>query len=164
MSYAPPIRHRQAGFSYIALLIFIASLGVAASASVLLGSVVQRRQAEQELLFVGAAYRDALSSYYLAKPVGLRRYPQSLQELLHDARFTTLKRHLRTLYPDPITGQNDWRLIRHPDGGIMAIASSSPAAPIKIDLFEPDDAAFRGQRHYSDWVFVARSQEPTPTN
>ncbi|HEY9101013.1 type II secretion system protein [Chitinimonas sp.] len=146
----------QTGFSYLALLILLATLGFTASASVLLGSIAQRRQAEQELLFVGAAYREALGSYYLAKPPGQRRYPPNLEALLLDTRFPEPRRHLRKLYPDPITGEANWQLLRHPDGGIMAVASRSPITPIKQDLFEPEDASFRGRQHYTDWVFAAR--------
>ncbi|PHV11004.1 type II secretion system protein [Chitinimonas sp. BJB300] len=151
-------RRPQAGFSYLALLIFLAVLGVAASATVLLGSIAQRRQAEDTLLQTGAAYRTALGSYYQAMPPGKRRYPQQLADLLLDARFPKLKRHLRQLYPDPITGQPDWQLIRHADGGIMAIASKSTAMPIKVDRFIPDDSDFKGKSRYSDWVFTAKIQ------
>ncbi|MGQ5524488.1 type II secretion system protein [Chitinimonas sp. PSY-7] len=153
-----PLLPRQAGFSYLALLIFLAVMGVAASATVLLGSIAQRRQAEDTLLQTGAAYRAALSSYYRAMPPGKRRYPQRLEDLLLDSRFPKLKRHLRQLYPDPITGQMDWQLIRHPDGGIMAIASKSTASPIKVDLFAPNDSDFKGKSHYADWVFTAQTQ------
>lgn len=156
----PSIR-KHAGFSYLALLIFIGILGLSATATLTLGSIAQRRMAEEELLWVGNAYRRAILSYYEAMPEGMRRYPPSLDELLLDARQLKPRRHLRQRYLDPINASTDWLLIRHSDGGIMAIASRSSATPIKLDLFAPENADFKGRQHYHDWVFVARPARNT---
>ncbi|QDQ25603.1 type II secretion system protein [Chitinimonas arctica] len=154
-------RPAQQGFSYLALLILIAVLGVTGTATVLLGEISERRQAEQALLLTGSAYRNAIASYYNAVPAEKRHYPRALADLLRDPRFP-LRRHLRRLYPDPISGQADWLLLRGPDGGIMGIASRSTAQPIKLDLFDEEDSAFKQKRHYSEWLFVADIAPKTP--
>jgi type II secretory pathway pseudopilin PulG len=115
-------RHRrrlQAGFTYLGLLILVAILALATSATLTLGSIVQRREAEQRLLEVGAAYRQAIASYLNSSPAGDRSYPGSLADLLKDPRYPGVRRHLRQLYPDPITGKAEWGLVPAPGGGIM---------------------------------------------
>ncbi len=73
------IWHRSAGFTYIGLLIALALIALAATATVQGGALLQRRQAEEELLVVGREFRNALQSYANATPAGQKRYPPSLQ-------------------------------------------------------------------------------------
>lgn len=145
----------EAGFTYLGLLILVAILALATSATLTLGSIVQRREAEQRLLEVGAAYRQAIASYLNSSPAGDRRYPGALAELLKDPRYPGVRRHLRQLYPDPITGKNEWGLVGAPGGGIMGVYSLSNAKPIKIAEFELANESFEEAVHYSQWVFIA---------
>ena len=62
---------------------------------------------EAELLFRGQAYRRAIESYYRANGV----YPRALEDLLKDPRFPS-KRHIRSLYPDPMGKGQAWLLLR----------------------------------------------------
>lgn len=63
-------------------------------------------------------------------------------------------RHLRTLYPDPVSGA-PLRVIRDPlDHGIEGVYSPSRATPLKVAGFPPADHAFTGARHYTQWRFV----------
>ncbi|MCC2868493.1 MAG: type II secretion system protein, partial [Candidatus Accumulibacter phosphatis] len=132
-------------------MILVAILALATSATLTLGSLVQRREAEQRLLEVGDTYRRAISSYLNSSPTGDRRYPGSLADLLKDPRYPGVRRHLRQLYPDPITGKNDWGLVPAPGGGIMGIHSLSDARPIKIAGFETANQAFEEKSRYSQW-------------
>lgn len=152
-------RSTQTGFTYLGLLILVAILALATSATLTLGSIAQRRQAEQRLLEVGDAYRRAISSYLNSSPAGNRRYPGALADLLKDPRYPGVRRHLRQLYPDPITGSKQWGLIAAPGGGIMGVHSLSDAKPIKIAGFEPENQAFENRSRYSEWVFVV---QPVP--
>jgi type II secretory pathway pseudopilin PulG len=70
-------------FTYLGLLILVAILALATSATLTLGSIVQRREAEQRLLEVGDAYRQAIASYLHSSPAGNRRYPGA-RRLLKD--------------------------------------------------------------------------------
>lgn len=150
------LRRAQRGMTYLGLLFIVAWIGLAASATLQLGAVHQRRQAEQELLFIGAAWRAALHSYQEARPAadGRAQRPRELGELLADPRFNPPRRHLRQLYRDPITGQARWGVLRHPDGGIVGVHSLSAQVPLRQANFPADFFFFRDRRRYSDWIFV----------
>ena len=82
------------------------------------------------------------------------RGPPTLDALLVDPRFQQIRRYLRKLYPDPITGKNDWVPILAPNGGVMGVHSLSEDGPFKQAGFTADDNAFTGKTHYSQWEFV----------
>ena len=149
-------RDSAAGFTYLGLLISVAIIGVVSVAAAALGSIAQRRSAEEELLFVGSQYRAALKSYYDMTPLGGNPYPLSLQGLLKDPRYPNVVRHLRKIYVDPITGRADWLLQMAPGGEIMGISSASTRQPIKVAQFAEPFEAFAGKKHYSEWVFYYR--------
>ena len=44
-------------------------------------------------------------------------------------------RHLRRLYKEPITGQDEWGLVEAPGGGVMGVYSRSEDEPIKTGNF-----------------------------
>jgi type II secretory pathway pseudopilin PulG len=152
MPITEPLR-RQEGVTLLGLLITITILGVVAAAAVNVSALLERRQAEQELLWVGNAYRDALVRYYSSPSAVASRYPRTLTDLLRDPRQPTTQRYLRQLYFDPITGKNDWVLVASPDGGIACIHSRSTAKPIKIEWFPAPFASFRDAKTYADWQF-----------
>jgi type II secretory pathway pseudopilin PulG len=142
---------KDRGFTYIGLLFAVVVLGLMLTVIGRVWHTTVQREREAQLLWVGHAYRTAISSYYAYG----RRFPATLQELVTDERFPEPRHHLRRLYPDPITGAVDWTLILTPNqAGILGVASSSQAAPIKRDGFDLIDALFKGAEHYSDWKFV----------
>jgi len=146
-------RRTHAGFTYIGLLIIVALMGIASAALGTLWSMSAKREKEAELLFVGHQYRLAIARYRAAGGGGTA-FPLDLRDLVDDERGAVLRHHLRKLYNDPITGRNDWELIRTQDGQIIGIASSSHAIPMKQDNFDPDDDAFKDAQCYCDWKFV----------
>ena len=139
----------QQGFTYLAILFAVAFLGIALAAIGTVWSTAARRDREQQLLFAGAAYRSAIRSYFHAG----RSYPQELQDLIEDSRNGVIRRHLRRLYADPMTGQADWQLMRNPAGGIFGVASTSTQVPIKQENFPPELEAFTDAKCYCDWQF-----------
>jgi type II secretory pathway pseudopilin PulG len=150
-------RRAQAGLAYLALLIAIAIIGVAAAASAQLGAIYQRRMAEEELLAVGGEFQRALLSYAAATPLGQPTQPRMLDDLVRDPRYPNAVRHLRKVYADPMTGKADWVLVKSPDGQtIVGIHSVSKAHPIKISHFPGEFQGFTDKKSYADWVFVAR--------
>lgn len=156
-SFPAPADGAQGGFTYLALMILVAILALATSATLTLGSIAQRRDAERRLLEVGDTYRRAIASYVNSSPGGNRSYPASLDDLLRDPRYPGVRRHLRQLYPDPITGKSEWGLIPAPGGGIMGVRSLSEAKPIKIAEFEAENESFEGKSRYADWAFVVQA-------
>ncbi|MFR0713829.1 hypothetical protein ACLUS7_02090 [Enterobacterales bacterium BD_CKDN230030183-1A_HGKHYDSX7] len=143
-----------AGFTYLGVLLLIAVSSVALAASGTLWSSVAQREHERQLLWVGGQYAQALRSYYRASP-GLAQYPQELTDLLVDNRFPEARRHIRRLYPDPITGSDEWGVLRAIDGRITGVHSRSGATPFKRSGFDSQWSGFEGLEHYSDWQFVA---------
>jgi len=149
-----PSGSAEAGFTYLGVLLLIAVTGIALGSAMTLWSTQGLRERERDLLWVGTQYAQALRSYYRASP-GLAQYPQTLDELLEDPRFPNIKRHLRQLYPDPITGSADWGLLRSIDGRITGVYSQSEQTPLKQSGFAAQWSDFEGLEQYSDWQFVA---------
>lgn len=147
---------RQAGFTYLGVLFLVMLMGAALAGAGQLWSTASQRARERELLWVGTQYAQALRSYYRAS-VGVAQYPQRLEELLEDKRVPNVRRHLRRLYPDPITNSLDWGLVRSFDGRITGVYSRSERAPLKVAGFPPQWTDFAGTASYSGWRFVAES-------
>ena len=143
-------RERLQGFTYLGLLIVIAVMGAGMAAFGQLASHAAQREKEAELLFRGEAYRAAIESYYRKE----QRYPQSLEQLVEDKRYPTPVRHLRRLYPDPLTGEASWALVEAPGGGVMGVHSRSEEAPIKTANFSLKNQLFADAQTYADWKFV----------
>jgi type II secretory pathway pseudopilin PulG len=148
---------RGDGFAYLGLLIMVAIIGVASTATLRLGSALQQQGAEEELLDIGSAFRNALLSYANATPAGQPRAPRVLEDLLKDPRYPSTRRHLRKLYTDPMTGNQDWGTVASPEGGggIVGVYSLSNRQPLKIGNFDAEFQDFDGKTAYSDWKFIA---------
>lgn len=152
---------RQLGFTYLGLIILVTVLGMVGAATLKIDALLRRAAAEQELLFVGAAFADALTSYAAATPQGMPTQPPNLQALLKDDRSPALRRHLRKVFIDPMTGSTDWGIVwlgEHQ--GILAVYSKSPARPLKVANFDSRFRGFDGSLHISDWRFVANAPRP----
>jgi type II secretory pathway pseudopilin PulG len=113
----------------------------------------RRRDQEQELLFDGAQFINAVQRYYYAAPAGQpRRLPMTLEELLEDNRYPVPVRHLRRIYVDPLTGKPDWVMVRSGRG--LGVHSTSDAKPLKLANFPLALSGFTGKKAYSEWVFT----------
>lgn len=145
---------RIGGFTYVGLLFLVAIMGIVMATAATLWSFVQQREKERELLFVGNQFRRAIGLYYERTPGTVKKYPQSLEDLLLDKRFIIPQRYLRQIYRDPMTGSKDWGLVMAPEGGIMGIYSPSQAATIKRGSFRYVDRLLEGQGTYAEWKFV----------
>ena len=140
----------QRGFTYLGFLLFVAISGAGLVAYSEVASHTAQREKEAELLFRGEQYRDAIASYYKKE----QRYPKALTELLEDKRFPMPVRHLRRLYRDPITGEDEWGLVEAPGGGVMGVFSRAAEAPIKSGNFSERNREFGEAATYADWKFV----------
>lgn len=147
----------QGGFAYLVLLLAIALIGIAASSAVSLGATLARRDAELQLLAIGAEFDQALRSYAgvpgAATAVAGARGPRNLEDLLRDPRYPGVRRHLRKLYADPLTGSAEWGLVRDGEGFIIGVYSQSAGRPIKRGQFPPMQAHFEEAESYSGWAF-----------
>jgi type II secretory pathway pseudopilin PulG len=157
-----PTARCSKGFTYLGILIAMALFGVALAATGEVWRTASKREREQELLFVGNAFRNAFTSYYSRTPAGKPRYPRVLEDLVEDHRFPVPVRHLRRIYADPVTGKAEWGLIEIPGVGITGVHSLSEAAPLKTGNFAPVDAKLEGAERYSDWKFVFEPRNAAP--
>ena len=112
---------KESGFTYLGVLFAIAIMGVALLAVSEVWTKVTERQKLAQLNWAGQQYVQAIESYYYANTGSVHFYPTKLEDLLEDKRYLSVKRHLRTLYPDPFTGTNSWRAISSPTGGIQGV-------------------------------------------
>jgi len=148
---------RARGFILMALLVFMGVMAIVAGVAIITGAQFQRRTSEEQLIFVGGEFRSAIQSYYEAGgdlPPGTSRYPARLDDLLADPRSKALKRHLRQIYPDPLTGRLDWGTVQAPGGGIMGVYSQSPAKAVKLYNFPLEFKYLEGKTKISEWQFI----------
>ena len=112
-----------------------------------------QRERERELLFIGNQFREAIASYAAATPGGVSQFPKTFSDLLEDKRFPNIRRHLRRVYADPMTGAPDWTLLME-QGAIVGVASRSTRLPLKRGNFASSDREFANAASYADWKFL----------
>ena len=147
-------RRRERGYTFLALLLTVALLGLGLAGASELWSRTQQRERERELLFAGNQIRAAIAQYYFRTPGAVKRYPRRLEDLLQDDRYPNVTRYLRRIYNDPMTGQPAWGLVEAPGGGIMGVYSPSSVAPLKRGGFTPENKDFEAATRYAEWRLV----------
>jgi type II secretory pathway pseudopilin PulG len=149
------IGRRSRGYAMMLALFALVLVSLAAIAAIGNSRQAAQREREQDLLWVGNQYRQAIDSYYRLAARGFAvKYPESLDDLLEDNRLPVPVHHLRRIYPDPMTGAVDWVLERQA-GRIVGLHSASARAPIRHAGFAPADRAFTTAHTYREWRFIA---------
>jgi type II secretory pathway pseudopilin PulG len=146
------VRHHR-GFTYIGVLLATAILTAGLGLVIEAWHTTLRREKEADLQHIGIQYQRAIMLYYESAPDRRPRYPRELQDLVRDERYPSVRRYLRRLYPDPITGTSEWGIMKAPDGGIMGVYSQSKDVPLKVH----GPAA-----SYSDWKFAYQPAVAAP--
>ncbi len=155
-------RRAQAGVGYIGIVLVIALFSIGLAALGELWSTQAQREREAELLRIGREFRLAIAGYIANSRAGAPIYPARLEDLLEDRRTPVLRRHLRKLYVDPMTGSDDWGLITGNDGRIRGVFSKSQRAPLKNALFDAADENFQKATAYTDWHFEVEVRGASP--
>lgn len=153
-------RSGEKGFTYIWMMFSVALIGIVLAGAGQVWRIEARREKEKELMFVGEQFRRAIGSYYENSPGMPKRYPDSLEKLLTDKRFPVVTRHLRKIFFDPMTGKDEWGLIRRPGIGIVGVHSLSVQAPLKRANFIERYAEFSDAKSYRDWKFTYLPGDP----
>jgi len=151
--YQLSVRQQQ-GFTYLGLLFAIALMGATLAHTGVAWHAAQKREKERQLLFVGNQYRQAIAAYYNRSPGSVKQFPSTLNDLLMDPRQLVPTRHLRRIYPDPVTGKTEWGLVKTRDNRIMGVFSLSEDEPVKQSNFRGADKDFEGKMRYAEWRFV----------
>lgn len=141
----------QQGFSYLWVLLLVAFMGLSLTLAAEIASTATQRDKEKELIAIGRQFQIAIERYQQSS--GRGEYPGSLEDLLRDNRAPGIKRHLRKIFVDPMTGKAEWGLMRI-GGRVVGVYSLSEKTPIKQDGFEPEEMSLRHKQKYSEWVFT----------
>lgn len=151
-------RGRCAGFTYVGVLVLVALLGFVLAGAGQAWRHQAQRERETELLFAGTQIRAAIASY-LANSPGAPEYPPTLEALLEDRRLPVVRRHLRRIYADPMTGRADWELVLAA-GRIIGVHSRAQGVPFRRAGFDTELVDFAAAATYRDWRFVVAGGAP----
>ncbi len=141
----------QQGLTYLWMLFLVFLLGLGLGKSLEVFGVMDQRQKEKELLYVGKMYQEAIKQYYLSGQE-IKTYPKHMKDLLKDPRYSVTRRYIRTLYLDPLTNK-DFILIISAEGGICGVKSSSTKKPIKTSFKDEELKMFNKAKTYQQWAF-----------
>lgn len=112
---------RQKGFVYLWVLFALAVTLTLLSVQIEVTSHQVEKSRQRELRWVLAQYQSAILSYRQST-LGTSDYRlESLERLVRDERDGIVRRHIRKLYPNPITGRLDWVIVRGQDGQVVRI-------------------------------------------
>lgn len=148
-----PGKSRRSGYALIMSLLLLVMTSLAVTLALQRAQTDAQREREDELLFVGDQFRQAIRAYTLS-PGLPSEYPARLEDLLEDKRWPSPRRYLRKIYPDPMTGRADW-LLDLSQGRVIGVRSSSLREPLRHAGFPLDDMAFSEVASYSEWRFDA---------
>jgi type II secretory pathway pseudopilin PulG len=140
----------QGGFTYLALLWWVAITGAALGALGDYWSTTLLREKEAELIFIGEQYQQALERYGATG-----RFPKRLEQLLGDESSKLPRRYLRKIFIDPMTGNERWGTVTLSDGQIIGVYSLSDKQPMKVAGFSERNSNFKNKKRYSEWQFIA---------
>lgn len=97
-------RGTESGYALITILFFLGVIAVMLARSLPRDAMRAQRTREETLIYRGEEYSRAIELYFREQ----QRYPESLRDL----EETDGVRYLRRRYRDPITGEDEWRLIK----------------------------------------------------
>jgi type II secretory pathway pseudopilin PulG len=159
-----------AGFTLIAAMVAVTIIGIMLGATGQSWTMFMKREREEELLFRGMQYRDAIIRWNnggkipstlpgAIQPVLQNKKPlMDLKDLLQDPGSAGTVKYLRQLYKDPITGK-DFVPIPDANKNIIGVASSSEDKPLKTSNFPEELKVFLAdKKKYSEWQFVYGTQ------
>ncbi len=98
---------RSSGYVLIMLLFLITAMAIGLMVAVPVWQTQIQREKEEELIFRGNQYVEAVRVFQQKKP---GTFPRSLDELVEE-------KCIRRLYKDPMTPDGNWDIILLPGGG-----------------------------------------------
>ncbi|HSB67922.1 MAG TPA: type II secretion system protein [Candidatus Methylomirabilis sp.] len=129
----PVLRGTPRGIVFPILLLSILIIGISSAGVAEMWSTQAKREKEEELLFRLREFRKAIARFRADH----NRLPKELKDLLEDRSQLAIRRYLRRIYPDPMTGKPDWKLDLLADragvvSGIQDVHSKSEGKPLKV--------------------------------
>lgn len=147
---------KQYGFTMLAVLAAMLLSALAANAVMLNVAQQNVREREAQLMLMGSLFHRAIKDYYEMSPGAEKQWPKTLKDLTYDTRFVDVRRHLREVYPDPITRSEDWGLITIESGGrtgISGVYSKSINQPLNTAAASFSGFEMPSASQYSDRRF-----------
>lgn len=149
----------ESGFVLIGVLIVLALAALGAVQTGQRLTDTRQRSNEDELLYIGEQYRQAIESYWRMSPGPARSLPGRLEDLIQDPRFAQPRRHLRKVYPDPLAPRVPWGELRS-NNALIGVYSNAPGVPFKQAGFTAEQIGFANAQRYADWHFVVKPTLP----
>jgi len=160
-------RFRQAGRparerGWALLTMVLAALLVSVSGTTAFASMRLERERERqlELLATGRSIVLALRSYNKAEWATQPEWPRDLSELVEDRRSPSVRRHLRRVPVDPITGKPEWVLLLE-GGRIIGVHSPGKTKTLIRRGFHPELKGFDRAVTVNEWRFLAPIDQPS---
>ena len=97
-------RNAESGYALITILFLLGVVAVMLARSLPRDAMAAERTREETLIYRGEQYARAVKLYFREH----QRYPETLDDL----EETDGVRYLRRRYRDPMTGEDEWRLIK----------------------------------------------------
>jgi len=101
------MQKRNSGYVLIMLLFVVVAMGIGLLVAVPVWETQIRREKEEELIFRGKQYVQAVRLFQAKKP---GTFPRTLEELVEE-------KCLRRLFGDPMNPDGDWNIILLPEAG-----------------------------------------------
>jgi type II secretory pathway pseudopilin PulG len=166
------LRDRQSGYNMVVLMVLVTVLHVLVAAALPSWSGAIQREKEEELIFRGLQYAEAIRVFQAR----FGRPPSRLEELVE-----VEPRSIRRLWEDPMTGEARWGLIfagggapipgqgQGGDGGLGTDATQPPPTITSGDRDQVTQGPisgvhslargeamleFQGKQRYSEWLFT----------
>jgi type II secretory pathway pseudopilin PulG len=127
-------RRREDGYNLVALVVLFTVMSIAATAALPAWSTAIRREKEEELIFRGLQYAEAIRVFQRR----FGRYPVRLAELME-----VKPRCIRKLWDDPMTEDGAWKLVyaedlNEPPAGPRPPGMPPPSRPIDPEGRPPE--------------------------
>src|SRR4030042_4226160 len=101
------MENRTSGYVLIMLLFVVTAMGIGLLVAVPVWQTQIQREKEEELIFRGKQYVEAVRLFQIKKP---GTFPKTLEELVEE-------KCLRRPFKDPMSPDGDWNIILLPEGG-----------------------------------------------
>jgi type II secretory pathway pseudopilin PulG len=174
-------RPAERGYNMVMLIVVLTVLNIALAATLPLMSTMIQREKEEELVFRGFQYAEAIRIF----KIRFQRYPNKLEELLE-----VKPRCIRQLWKDPMTKDGKWGLIfdnngvplipQVPTGGVQTpprgeppqegdgggqgasgtpkngeTVTIGPIVGVRSKSHKAAHLVFYGHERYDEWQFTA---------
>ena len=171
------LRRGDAGYTLVALVIWMAILTILLAAVGPSISTIMKREREDELIFRGRQYARAISLFQRR----FGRYPNTLKELMENRPRT-----IRKLWKDPMCRCDEWHLLilgapdaivprpggagnpQNPGTGLPPprptptpgafapkAGTQGPIVGVRSQVHKEALREWRGRKYYDEWSFIA---------